>query len=313
MTSQPLVSIVVPTFNCASYLRLAVQSVLDQDYPEKEIIVVDDGSTDNTAEILAEFGSRIVVINQPNSGIAAARNIGLQSSHGDLIAFLDSDDYWLPGKLRRQVEYLSAHPEVGAVYCGWHEWRPTAHADVDIKKEWLEAMRTDGIQSSESGMLYNQLLQDCIILTSTLLLRREIREGVGLFDSTLRRGQDYDYWLRMSRLTHIHKLSATLVLYRIHTESITHKPHQVNYPCVVIEKALGQWGYVGPDGTVTPPRAIRRVLAKHWFDFGYLHLLHGDPGQAFRAFLRSGRLRPGYLKSWSNAARSLIRMAFSRG
>lgn len=307
---MPLVSVVIPAYNCATYIALAVQSALDQDYPGKEIIVVNDGSTDNTADVLAAFGESIVVIQQSNSGVAVARNRGMQAARGALIALLDADDLWLPGKLRKQVDYLNAHPGVGAVYCRWREWRPDALGEFTVPQLGHDALERNGIEPDDSGWLYNKLFLDSIIHTTTLLMRREIMEQTGKFDPALRRGQDYDYWFRMSRLAPIHKLSAVLSLYRIHPESITHKPHQANYPCLVIQKALDQWGRVGPDGTETLQAVIDGVLSRHWFNFGYMHLMQGDPKLAYDAFLRCIRLRPMRVKAWINAARSLAKTKF---
>jgi len=310
MNSTPLVSVVIPAYNCAQYIASAVQSALDQDYPHKEIIVVDDGSTDNTATVLAGFGERIIVRQQSNSGVAAARNHGMRVARGELIALLDADDLWLPGKLRKQVDYLTAHPELGAVYCAWREWRPDANGEFAIPKLADADTQRNGIETQDSGWIYNQLLTDCVIHTTTLLMRREIMQQVGEFDHVLRRGQDYDYWFRMSRLAPIHKLNAVLSLYRIHPESITHKPHQANYPCLVIQKALDQWGRIGPDGTETPQAAIDGVLARHWYNFASLHLVHGDAKLAYQGFLRCIRLRPTRIKAWIKIARSLVKMAF---
>lgn len=310
MSPSPLVSVVIPAYNCGRYIALAVQSVLDQDYPDKEIIVVNDGSTDNTAEVLAGFGQKILVIEQPNSGVAAARNHGMQSARGALIALVDADDAWLPGKLRKQVNYLCAHSEVGAVYCAWREWRPDVHGEFTVPQLGRDALEYDGIDLEGSGWLYNKLFLDSIIHTTTLLMRREIMEQAGKFDPALRRGQDYDYWFRMSRLAPIHKLRAVLSFYRIHPESITHKPHRANYPVLVLQKALDQWGRVGPDGTETPQAVIDGVLSRHWFNFGYQHLQQGDPQLAYEAFLQCIRLRPARVKAWINAARSRAKMQF---
>lgn len=307
MSSTPLVSVVIPAYNCGLYIALAVQSALDQDYPHKEIIVVDDGSTDNTLDILAEFGERIVVICQPNSGVAAARNRGMNAARGALIALLDADDLWLPGKLRTQVIYLNAHLELGAVYCAWREWRPDADGQFRVPQLGRDETERDGNDVRDSGWLYNKLLLDCVIHTTTLLMRREIMERVGAFDHTLRRGQDYDYWFRMSRLAPIHKLNAVLSLYRIHPESITHKPHRANYPCLVIQKALDQWGRIGPDGTETPQSLIDGVQSRHWFNFGNMHLECGDAQLAYEALVHSIRLRPLRVKAWINAARCLAK------
>lgn len=310
MSATTLVSVVIPAYNCGAYIALAVQSALDQDYPNKEVIVVDDGSTDNTAEVLAGFGQRIVVVRQPNSGVAAARNCGMQTARGELIALLDADDLWLPGKLRKQVEYLSAHPELGGVYCAWREWRSDANGEFTVPHLSSHDTERAGIEPQGSGWLYNKLFLDPIIHTTTLLMRREIMEQVGKFDHALRRGQDYDYWFRMSRLAPIHKLNAVLSLYRIHPESITHQPYPANYPCLVIQKALDQWGGVGPDGTETPQAVINGVLSRHWFNFGYQHLTHGNAQIAYDAFVRSIRLRPTRVKAWVNAARSRIKCGF---
>ena len=310
MTATPLVSVVIPAYNCGAYLAMAVQSALDQDYPLKEIIVVDDGSTDDTPDVLAQFGERIVVVNQPNSGVAAARNLGMQTARGELIALLDADDLWLPGKLHKQVAYLNAHPELGAVYCAWREWPPDAQGKFTVPHISCDDIERIGIEESDSGWLYNKLLLDSIIHTTTLLMRREIMEQAGKFDHALRRGQDYDYWFRMSRLAPIHKLSAVLSLYRIHPESITHKPHRVNYPCMVLQKALDLWGRRGPEGMETPQAVVDGVLSRRWFDFGYMHLRQGDPKLAYEAFVRSIRFRPTRAKAWINAARSLVKMTF---
>ena len=310
MRPSPLVSVVIPAYNCALYVGMAVRSALDQDYPNKEIVVVNDGSTDNTADVLAQFGARIVVVNQSNSGVAAARNLGMQTARGAYIALLDADDVWLPGKLRKQVDYLNAHPELGAVYCAWREWQPDAHGKFTLPRLGRDEMEQDGIEAQDSGWLYNKLFLDCIIHTTTLLMRREIMEQAGKFDPALRRGQDYDYWFRMSRLAPIHKLRAVLSLYRIHPESITHKPQRANYPVLVIQKALDQWGRVGPDGTETPQAVIDGVLARHWFNFGYQHLQQGDPELAYQAFRQCIRLRPTRVKAWINAARSRAKMQF---
>src|SRR5512143_3730544 len=112
MSSEPLVSVVMPVYNGARYLRQALESALAQTYRPLEIVVVDDGSTDETPAILAEFGTRIRALRQPNSGSAAARNAALDAARGELIAFLDADDLWLPQKLAVQVEYLREHPDV---------------------------------------------------------------------------------------------------------------------------------------------------------------------------------------------------------
>ena len=116
---MPKVSVIIPAYNCAHYICHAVDSVLAQTFPDFELVVVDDGSTDNTRELLKQYGSQIKYIYQQNKDMTAARNTGINHSSGEYIAFLDSDDIWLANKLERQIVLLDQAPEVGLVYC-WH-------------------------------------------------------------------------------------------------------------------------------------------------------------------------------------------------
>lgn len=298
MTPLPLISVIVPSYNCARYIAAALGSALDQNYPNKEILVVDDGSTDNSLDILQSFGERIRVITQVNAGAAAARNAGLQAAKGEYIAFLDADDLWWPGKLTAQANYLGTHPDVGLVYSAWQEWHARADGDFDPPPAPEISPTPADIVPEESGWMYNRLLLDCAIHTTTAMIRSNVAHDVGRFDVSLRRGQDYDYWLRVSRVTPIHKLKAVLSLYRIHRESITRKPHVANYGYLVIKNALDRWGRVGPDGSVTPKRAVDRVLARMWFGYGYTHYIAGDTALAVNAFQHCIQHRPFWYSGW---------------
>lgn len=298
MTPPPLISVIVPSYNCARYIAAALESALQQDYPNKEILVVDDGSTDNSLEVLRGFGDRIQVITQANAGAAAARNTGLRAAKGEYLAFLDADDLWLPGKLTAQANYLDAHPEIGLVYSAWQEWHARADGEFDPPPAVPASDASTEIVAQESGWMYNRLLLDCAIHTTTAMIRGKVAGEVGLFDVKLRRGQDYDYWLRVSRVTPIHKLKAVLSLYRIHRESITRKPHVANYGYLVIKNALDRWGRTGPDGGVTPKRAVDQVLARMWFGYGYTHYIAGDSALAVNAFLRCIFHRPFWYSGW---------------
>lgn len=119
MPNLPLVSVIMPVHNGEKYLRQALRSALEQEYPNFEIVVVDDGSVDGTQDILREFGSRIVPIRQTNAGAAVARNTALRAARGEFVAFLDADDLWVRSKLRLQVDYLLHHPDVDLVASRW--------------------------------------------------------------------------------------------------------------------------------------------------------------------------------------------------
>jgi GT2 family glycosyltransferase len=207
------VSVVIPTFNRRELVRQAVASVCAQRAAECEIIVVDDGSADGTAEALrAEFGAQIRLIRTENRGVAAARNLGVASSRGELIAFLDSDDLWLPDKVAAQLAFCAEHP--GAAICQTEEiWmrngvrvNPCAH------------------HRKPSGDIFEPSLRLCLVSPSAVMLRRSLFEGVGGFDESLAVCEDYDLWLRIARNTPVWLVDRALVVKRGgHADQLSHQ------------------------------------------------------------------------------------------
>jgi glycosyltransferase involved in cell wall biosynthesis len=177
----PLVSVVVPVWNGEAYLGEALDSVLAQDYGPLEVVVVDDGSTDGSAAVAARYGDPVRCVRQANQGPAAARNRGLAESRGALLAFLDADDRWLPGKLTRQVAWLAGEPGVdvvtGPVELAWPEARVQAAWDAMVARH-----APDG------------LVGPCL---GSALIRRAVFDRVGAFDAGLRFGEDWDWVLRV--------------------------------------------------------------------------------------------------------------------
>ncbi len=290
-------SVIVPVYNGARYLAESLDSALAQDYPNLEVVVVDDGSTDDTPAVLARYGERIRAIRQHNQGAAAARNAALQASRGEYIAFLDADDLWAPHKLGIQVRHLESHPDVDLAYSAWtvvENRAAAAQASAAIASASSHIVDKGG-----SGWLYNQLLMDCVIHTTTVVMRRELLQTVGHFDPELRRGQDYDYWLRASRVTRIDKLHEALSIYRLHESNSTSQPVRTNYAGVIVQRALERWGPVGPDGQCTSTKAIRLRLAQSWATFGYVHARAGNRLVALDAFARSVTNRPLQPRIWA--------------
>jgi glycosyltransferase involved in cell wall biosynthesis len=290
--------VIIPAFNAGRYVGAAVTSVLTQDYPNKEVIVVDDGSTDDTLTILQAFGPSIEVIVQSNMGAASARNAGLKAARGVYIAFLDADDRWFPRKLSSQVGYLEANPRVGMVYNRWMVWDEDGHEPATGASQESILNEEGRIVTGDSGWLYHRLLFDSIVHTSSVVIRKAVVDDVGLFDESLRNGQDYDYWLRVSRICEIHKLATTLSVYRLHPHNNTKIPKRTNYEYVVVRNALRRWGNRGPDGSVADPREISRRLARMCFAFGYVHLRHGDPRLSRVAFRDALTHRAVWPKAW---------------
>jgi glycosyltransferase involved in cell wall biosynthesis len=297
METLPLVSIIIPAHNSSAYVEDALRSALQQEYANKEIIVIDDGSTDSTPRVLRSFKDKITILHQANAGPGAARNRGLKHANGHYIAFLDADDYWLPGKLRLQIDYLQKHREIGAVYSKWMRWCPDADGNFSYPS-LTDQPHQASIVAQDSGWIYTDLLFECHLLTSAVVLRRTVIEQVGFFDEQLLRGQDYDYWLRLSRVTQIHKLDQELVLYRIHGDNIAVKYPNQNYELMIVEKNVSRWGLSGPEGKTVPKNELERHLSELCFSFGYSHCKRGTYRTAQRAFWQSLQYRPHDWKSW---------------
>lgn len=187
--SAPTVSVIVPAYNAAAFLRRAIDSVLGQTWRDVELIVVDDGSTDDTLQVLAGYGDGLRVLTQANAGPAAARNRGLRESHGEFVAFLDADDWWLPAKLERQVALMRSRPEVG--FCSTAS-RVVTHADAPTT-DWPCC-------TADMPLLETLFVRSAAISGSTsgVLARRTPLIEAGGFDESLRGFEDPDLWIRLS-------------------------------------------------------------------------------------------------------------------
>jgi len=224
MSHQPLVSVIVPTYNCATCIGEAIKSVLSQTYGTFEIIVVDDGSTDDTKAVLAPFASRIKYLYQQNQGQAAARNAGIRQTRGEFLAFLDADDIWFPAKLALQVQGFRNHPEAGLAFTDFldfDESSVTGSSRFDTwpgVRAWFDRHRV-GDSEIACGPMYEELLQGNWIHTSSTLVRRNVMNAVGLFDEALHGPEDYDQWLRIAKNYHVLCVDRVLTGYRYRPQS----------------------------------------------------------------------------------------------
>lgn len=200
MRGAPGVSVVVPTYNRRDLVTRAIDSVLAQTYSGLELIVVDDGSTDGTADRLKGYGDRIQVLRQTNRGVSAARNAGIRAAQGPLIALLDSDDYWLPGKLARQVDFFQSHPE--ALICQTEEIWVRNGVRVNPGRRHRKF----------GGSIFEKTLPLCLVSPSAVMLRNALFDEVGLFDERLPACEDYDLWLRVSCRHPVHLIDAPLIV-----------------------------------------------------------------------------------------------------
>jgi glycosyltransferase involved in cell wall biosynthesis len=194
VNSNPLVSTIIPTYNRAHVICEAVESVLAQTYPNIEIIIVDDGSKDDTLERLKCYGNKISVVSQSNAGPAAARNRGIAAARGDLIAFLDSDDIWLPSKIERQVTLLHrAGPSVPCCLCNiLMKWNSGDRASFDLAR--LKPSAEEGVWLNPDDVLATRF----VLFNQGIMIRREVLEKIGVFDESIRYLEDVEFPLRLS-------------------------------------------------------------------------------------------------------------------
>jgi glycosyltransferase involved in cell wall biosynthesis len=202
ISNKPLVSVIIPTYNRGWIIKEAINSVLDQDFSDFELIVVDDGSDDDTREVLGTYANSITVLHQSNRGVSAARNRGIADASGRLIAFLDSDDLWLPGKLKTQVKFFEEN----------------ADAMINQTQEiWIR----NGIRVNPkkrhhkfSGMIFERSLALCLVSPSAVMMRKSLFDTVGVFDERLPACEDYDLWLRISCRYPVHLIDFPMIIKR---------------------------------------------------------------------------------------------------
>ncbi len=204
------VSVVIPTCNYGRYVTEAVDSALAQRYPHVEILVVDDGSTDDTARRLEPYQDRIRSIRQQNQGVSAARNTGIRAARGEIIALLDADDVWHPRKLEVQMRCLGEHPEVGLLGTDLFAGGCTSWPDID-----------DTSQPAILPLTVDAIVSHTPFAPSSVLIRRHCLEACGLFDTRLRCAEDRDLWVRIAARFPVARLPLPLVWFRDHPRSLS--------------------------------------------------------------------------------------------
>ncbi len=208
----PKVSVIIITYNRAQLLKTAMQTVLDQTFEDFELLIIDDGSPEDTENTVKAFHDPRVryVKHAQNQGEGGARNTGVQHAEGAYIAFLDDDDEWLPNKLQLQVELLDAKPDVGFVHSALINFYADTGEEVEIKKP----------VAAVSGQVFDRLLQDNFVILSTVMARKACFDAVGPFDLSIPAGLDYDMWVRISQHYAFAYIDVPLIKYRLHRENL---------------------------------------------------------------------------------------------
>ncbi len=266
---MPLVSIVTPSYNQGRFLRRTIASVLSQDYPHVEYLVIDGGSNDESIDILRSYGAHFFWRSQPDRGQSDAINQGLRLAHGDILAYLNSDDVLLPGAIATAVEHFRSHPDWDLLYGSAYH--------IDEEDRVLGAYPTAPYD-------FDRLLQSCCICQPAAFWRRRITDRVGLFDESLHCAMDYDYWMRIDRaggiLRHVPDF---LACSRVHAQTKTLSARMQVYheilevsrryaPDASFSQYYAYWHHRCHERAEGWPRLLRWIPECHWW-LAYAHRL----------------------------------------
>lgn len=307
MESGSLVSVIIPAFNCSAYIKETIDGILSQGVENLEIIVVNDGSVDDTREkVLLCKDNRVRLIDQKNSGVCAARNRGLSAASGNYIAFMDHDDYWLPGKLKAQLNAFKKYPDTGVVFTNFQWWHQNSNGCYDISDEMVLKNNEPGIDQAFCGWVYHKMLLDSWVLTSTALAKKEVFDKIGNFDEQLPYSEDWDLWLRASREFKFLKLNQFSTLYRQHSTQGSRIVRDVDYRTILIEGAIRKWGVCSKNGESADKKNLYRKLAEYHSDFALYHVKYGSLMSAQKSFFKSIRSDPTYWRSYAYSLCSIF-------
>jgi len=280
--NKPTVSIIIPTYNRSRLLARAVKSVLNQTYQDFELIIVDDGSTDGTKEVVAGFNDVRIryVRHEENRGEAAARNTGIKAAMCDYIAYQDSDDEWLPEKLAKQMELLETAPsEVGVIYTGF--WKTENHGRTYIPFSWV---------SQKNGDIHKELLKGNFIGSPVVLIKKKCFDTAGLFDERLRNLVDWEMWLRISKRYHFRCVDEPLVVAHYDVDNVSDNPASLIEAIeLVLEKNRDEF------------EAEKKLLARHRINIGNLLVANGEVKRGHRYIVSALRLYPFSIRLLSAA------------
>jgi len=310
------ISAIIPAYNAEEYITEAIGSILNQTYPVHEIIVVDDGSRDKTKHIIEENFQlqtsniqtnpnsktqiKVRYIYQENKGPAAARNRGIKESKGEYIAFLDSDDVWLPKKTEEQMKLLE-DSESALIYCDMsHE------ADNCLVHEAY--LKERNYKYYGNGRIYKELLKENFIFTPTVIVRKDILEKVGYFDEDYRICEDYKMWLNIAKGYSVEFLDKPMVIRKRNSSNITKDKYLfITSGIRLFEELMNSNGH-----DVEINKIIKDEYYKRFFELGYYYWDKGDMALARKNFLKTCKYKSNSLKSLLYIIASFLPNSFVR-
>ena len=287
----PLVSVVIPTYNYGHFVAEAIQSVLEQTFRDFEIIVVDDGSTDNTREVIEQFGDSVRYIYQDNQRTAAARNTGIKAARGQYIAFLDADDLWLPQKLQLQIVLFEERPHVGLVYSTIYLFESKSGAIVGEYP----------VSGCHEGKVLKDLYMHPFIPSPTPLIPKDVFNVVGYFDKRFDPKEDSEMWLRIAARYEFAFVPKPLAKYRLHESIQSKKGYEKGkrIDLAILEKVAHDH-----PNQLWPLRLFR--LATYEEEFGWGLIRRGERSAGISRLKRAIRYKPWRLRPYLLLAYSVL-------
>ena len=275
----------MPAFNAERYLGLAIDSILDQTYSSIEILIVDNASTDGTARVIKSYGDKVRYLRQDKKGPGAARNRGLEEARGEYIAFLDSDDLWLPDKTERQVKFLAEHPEFGVVY--------SQYEYIDENGE-LYANKF-ARRCTQTGWVFEDLLRHELGLgIGTMMIRRSSLEKAGNFNEKLITAEDTDFFIRLAKYCQFGHIEGPVARYRSHQESLTKQQGVPRGTFKSLDYLVERYPELHPSKS----SLMSYAYAVRHFTRGRGAFHKGDYRETRRQTLEAIKYRPLYLGAW---------------
>lgn len=280
--NRPLVSAIIPTYNRIDMIASAVDSVLAQTYPAVEVLVVDDGSTDGSVAFLSKrYGEKIKVLEVPHGGAPAAVNAGVRSARGEFVAFLDSDDFWLPKKIEKQIDHLESRPECDICYC---------NGSFDFGHKQIPMF--SGPQPT--GDILEAEMEFDLLIPSLVVARKSSLIEAGLYDPAVSICYDFNLWLRLLIGRKVAYVDEPLLVYRKHDTNISN-----NLPllCREVEQTLETFFNRNPQLEETLRPAARRRMGRFHQQAAYQYLVEGNRTQARRHLAQARRQTPRVMKN----------------
>jgi len=285
---NPRISVVMPLYNAEQFLAKVLESVFHQTYPAHEVIVIDDGSTDSSPEILKRYGDRVRTRRIPNSGSPSAPlNVALGMVTGDYVAFLDNDDFWFKNKLERHADFIRKYPETGVFCSDFAVRRPSKNSKLQRNFDLVLSRNGLNFDNPLQGDVFRMLLKENFAgISSNVVIRKDVVDKVGGFDDGKKYSEDYDYLLRCAQLTGFLLISDLLVFKKTHDSNITNDLIRMNTKHVNVLLKVRPALEDVPEYRASL-RECDRAIANHLYWIGHDYFNQGRVREAFSSYLET--------------------------